>query len=172
MNREISAKGGSAFGGKKINYFRFGVSLSVPLLAGFLGSIFTRTSVSNWYLILLKPTLNPPSWVFGPVWTLLYILMGISLYLIWQKKEEGRKIFWAVYIFYIQLLFNIIWSILFFSMRTPEFALWEIFFLWVLIFLNIIAFARISKKAAWLLVPYLAWVTFAIYLNWWIFVLN
>ncbi|MFZ5982039.1 MAG: TspO/MBR family protein, partial [Patescibacteria group bacterium] len=88
------------------------ISLALPLFAGFLGSIFTNTSVSTWYQTIEKPVFTPPGWVFGPVWTILYILMGVALYWVWRKKELGRDIFWAVWIFFAQLFFNIAWSLL------------------------------------------------------------
>ncbi len=155
-----------------MNKTKLAISIAIPLFAGFLGSIFTNTSVSTWYQALSVPPITPPGWVFAPVWTVLYVLMGIALYQVWRKQETGRDIFWAVWIFFVQLLFNIIWSVLFFAMENPMLALREIGILWIAIFLNIIAFARVEKKSAWLLVPYLAWTTFAAYLNYAIFILN
>lgn len=151
---------------------KFIISLAVPLFAGFLGSIFTNTSVSTWYLTLSVSSLNPPSWVFGPVWTLLYILMGLALYRVWRKKEMGLDIFWAVWLFFAQLFFNVVWSLLFFGMENPLLSLWGIGILWIFIFFNIVAFFKVDKKSAWLMLPYLAWTSFAAYLNYAIFVLN
>jgi len=155
-----------------MNKIKLSISIVIPLFAGFLGSIFTNTSVATWYQTLSVPSLNPPSWVFAPVWTVLYIMMGIAFYLVWRKKETGRDIFWSVWIFFVQLFFNILWSLLFFGMENPMLALWGVGMLWITIFLNVIAFARVEKKSAWLMLPYLAWVSFAAYLNYAIFILN
>ncbi|MCK9379136.1 MAG: tryptophan-rich sensory protein [Candidatus Moranbacteria bacterium] len=156
----------------KMNKIKLSISIVIPLFAGFLGSIFTNTSVATWYQTLSVPPLNPPSWVFAPVWTVLYIMMGIAFYLVWRKKETGRDIFWSVWIFFVQLFFNILWSLLFFGMENPMLALWGVGMLWITIFLNVIAFARVEKKSAWLMLPYLVWVSFAAYLNYAIFILN
>jgi tryptophan-rich sensory protein len=153
----------------KIDYFRLISSIIICQLAGIIGSIFTVSSVSSWYATLNKPFFNPPSWVFGPVWTLLYLLMGISLYLIWNNKKRTKK---ALLIFGIQLILNSLWSILFFGLQSPLLAFIEIIFLWSAILLSIIYFYRISKVAAYLLVPYILWVSFAAILNLSIFILN
>lgn len=134
--------------------------------AGILGSFATMASVKGWYLTdLIKPSFNPPSWVFGPVWTLLFLLMGISLYLVWDKKNN---LFW----FWIQLVLNIFWSYLFFGFRSPDLAFYEIIFLWVAIFITIVKFWKYNKTASILLWPYLAWVSFASFLNYSIMILN
>lgn len=156
----------------KMNKIKLVISIAIPLFAGFLGSIFTNTSVDTWYQTLAVSSLNPPSWVFGPVWTLLYILMGLALYRVWRKKEMGLDIFWAVWLFFAQLFFNVVWSLLFFGMENPLLSLWGIGILWIFIFFNIVAFFKVDKKSAWLLLPYLAWTSFAAYLNYAIFVLN
>ena len=127
--------------------------------AGAIGSIFSFSAIENWYAYLNKPFFNPPNWIFGPVWTTLYILMGISAYLVW-KKRKGIP-FW----FWIQLVLNALWSILFFGLQSPILAFVGVIFLWLSIFLTITSFYRIHKTAAYLLVPYLLWVTFASLLN-------
>ena len=127
--------------------------------AGAIGSIFSFSAIENWYAYLNKPFFNPPNWIFGPVWTTLYILMGISVYLVW-KKRKGIP-FW----FWIQLVLNALWSILFFGLQSPILAFVGVIFLWLSIFLTITSFYRIHKTAAYLLVPYLLWVTFASLLN-------
>lgn len=127
--------------------------------AGIVGSLFTFTAVTTWYLTLNKPFFNPPSWIFGPVWTLLYFLMGISLYLAWGTKKISLKWFW------IQLGLNTLWSILFFGLKNPSIAFIEIVFLWTAIILTIKSFWKYKRSASWLLVPYLMWVTFASILN-------
>lgn len=120
---------------------------------------FSFSAIENWYAYLNKPFFNPPNWIFGPVWTTLYILMGISAYLVW-KKRKGIP-FW----FWIQLVLNALWSILFFGLQSPILAFVGVIFLWLSIFLTITSFYRIHKTAAYLLVPYLLWVTFASLLN-------
>ncbi|MCX6807442.1 MAG: tryptophan-rich sensory protein [Patescibacteria group bacterium] len=147
------------------------VSVAIPLAIGALGSIFTSSSVAtHWYFELQKPIFNPPNWVFGPAWTLLYILIGISLFLVWKAKLCNKKS--ALIIFSVQLLLNLFWSIIFFGLHAPFYALLEIVILWIFIVLNIIYFSKISKAAAYLLIPYVLWVSFAGVLNFYIYYLN
>jgi tryptophan-rich sensory protein len=153
------------------NIFKLIISLIIPQLAGGIGGIFTAKSVRTWYKTLKRGAVSPPDWVFGPVWTTLFLLMGISLYLVWTKENvEGKKL--AIWIFGIQLSLNVIWSLLFFGLHRPDLALIEIFVLWLVILVNFFVFFAISKPAGLLLVPYLAWVSFAIYLNYSIWRLN
>lgn len=154
------------------NFFKFVVSISLPLLAGFVGSIFTSPAIPNWYANIIKPELNPPSWVFGPVWTTLYVLMGVAAFLVWKTGFENKKVKVALGIFLFQLVLNSLWSIVFFSLQSPGGALVVIALLWISIVINIAAFAKISKPAAWLLLPYILWVSFASYLNYSIWTLN
>ncbi|MSR73684.1 MAG: tryptophan-rich sensory protein [Candidatus Pacebacteria bacterium] len=153
------------------NTFKLIISLSIPQLAGVLGSYFTIGSVKYWYPVLVRPALNPPAWIFGPVWTTLFLLMGYALYLVWKDeiRKSKRLAYWA---FSIQMVLNALWSIIFFGLHSPGGALFEIIFLWLAILVTIIAFAKISKPAAWLLVPYILWVSFAGYLNYSIYALN
>ena len=144
------------------------ISIFLPFLASVIGGFFTTSSVSTWYLDLIKPSFNPPSWVFGPVWTLLYLLMGVSLYLVWIKKFDKN----AFTFFGIQLGLNALWSFLFFGIKFPSFAFIEIIFLWVAILITIIYFYRINKTSAYLLIPYILWVSFAAILNFSIMILN
>ena len=144
----------------------------VSELAGIIGSIFTTPSIPTWYAGLQRSTLNPPSWVFGPVWTTLFALMGIAAYFIYQKGIRHQRVKVALGIFGLQLLLNTFWSILFFGLRSPGAALLEIGFLWAAIVATIIAFYKISKPAAYLLLPYILWVSFAVYLNYTIWILN
>ena len=139
--------------------------------AGIVGSFFTFSEVNSWYRTLNKPFFNPPSWVFGPVWTILYLLMGISLYLIWKAKDKKEKRS-GLRFFYIQLGLNALWSMLFFGIHSPAVAFAEIVVLWVTIWICIKKFKKVSKPAAYLLYPYLAWVSFASVLNLAIAVLN
>lgn len=149
----------------KLKFIRLIVSIMVCQLAGIIGSFFTVPSVNSWYNTLNQPTFNPPSWIFAPVWTTLYLLMGISLYIVWNKGSNKKIQKRALYVFGIQLMLNTLWSILFFGLRSPPFAFIEILFLWSAIVLSIIYFYRISRYAAYLLIPYLLWVSFAAILN-------
>lgn len=133
--------------------------------AGVIGSFFTFPAITGWYATLVKPTFSPPNYLFGPVWTFLYFLMGVALYLVWIRKGD-LKWFW------VQLILNSLWSIIFFGLRSPALALIEIFFLWFTIVLTIKSFMKVYKPAASLLFPYLLWVSFASVLNFSIWVLN
>jgi translocator protein len=160
---------------------RLGISIAVPLMAGVIGSIFTSESVSTWYQTIEKPSFSPPDWLFGPVWTTLYVLMGVSLFLVWRattnntttftKDRRGRKIS-AFIAFGSQLLLNVLWSFIFFSLRSPQLAFAEIVVLLISIVVTIVIFYRISKLAAVLMIPYAGWVTFASLLNLQIWMLN
>ncbi len=143
------------------------LSIVICQLAGVIGSVFTAKSVSTWYLTLNKPLFTPPGWLFGPVWISLYFLMGVALFLIWQKKDKKALTFFSV-----QLVFNAFWSIAFFGLKSPLFGLIVIIILWILILLTIIKFFKISKSAGWLLIPYILWVSFASILNFALFLLN
>jgi tryptophan-rich sensory protein len=135
-------------------------------LIGIGGAIFTGPAVdSSWYADLIKPSFQPPSWLFGPVWTALYALMGVALYLIWQNKS-------LVKLFVAQLFFNFLWSVLFFGLKSPIFAFLCIVILWILILVLTIKFFKIKKLAGYLFLPYLLWVTFASILNFSILILN
>lgn len=157
----------------KINYKKFSISILVCLFAGIIGSFFTASSIPNWYSILNKPFFNPPNYIFGPVWTTLYILMGISLYLVWNNKNKKSKNIKSFYKFFaIQLILNALWSLLFFGLKSPLLGFIEIIFLWLFILLSIISSYRISKIASYLLIPYILWVSFATVLNLYILLLN
>jgi tryptophan-rich sensory protein len=146
--------------------------IAIPLLAGVIGSFFTMSAVPTWYAQLEKPSFTPPNWVFGPVWTVLYILMGVSLYLVVQNGLERRAVQQGVIIFSAQLALNTLWSIAFFGMQSPLYGLITILALLALIVATIASFFRISKAAAALLVPYACWVCLATALNAMILVLN
>lgn len=140
--------------------------------AGIIGSLFTASAIPGWYAGLVKPEFNPPNWVFGPVWTTLYALMGIAAFLVWKRGSERREVKTALAIFVGQLALNTLWSIIFFGLNNPGAAFIEIILLWIAIAITIAVFAKISRAAAWLLVPYLLWVSFAGYLNYAIWALN
>ena len=146
------------------------ISILIPFLASAIGGFFTSTSVSTWYVDLIKPSFNPPSWVFGPVWTALYLLMGIALYLIWVEKSNIKKS--AFIAFGAQMFLNALWSVLFFGLQKPLFAFVEIILLWAAILITIIYFYRINKNAAYFLIPYILWVSFAAVLNFSLYLLN
>jgi tryptophan-rich sensory protein len=152
--------------------FRFVVSLVAPLLVGGLSGIATARGVREWYPDLVKPPFNPPSWVFGPVWTLLYIMMGVAAFLVWQKGLDHEGVRAALTVFLLQLFLNGLWSFLFFGMRAPGLAFAEILVLGVAIAATILLFWRVSPWAGMLLLPYEAWVTFAAVLNGSIWFLN
>lgn len=141
-------------------------------LVGLLGTPFTVSAVTTWYTTLNKPFFSPPNWIFGPVWTTLYALMGISLYLIWSQGVKDAKVKHAVWYFVAQLSLNFLWSLLFFGLQNPLLGLVDIIVLWIAILLTIRAFYPLSKTAAYLLLPYLAWVSFATLLNFSIVLLN
>ena len=141
------------------------ISLAIPLLVGFLGSLFTNPAIKDgWYETLAKPAFVPPNWIFPVVWTILFVLMGIALYLVWQKVTRSSKRL-AYFLFATQLILNVCWSLLFFYLQRPSWALLEIIILWFVILFTLIVFKKIDRRAGWLLWPYLLWVSFAIYLN-------
>jgi benzodiazapine receptor len=146
------------------------VFFAICLGAGGLGSFFTASSVRDWYPRLRKPAGTPPSWVFGPVWTTLYILMAISSWLVWWKY--GRGALPALLIFFAQLALNVAWSGIFFGSRMIGLALTEIAVLWLAIVFNVFVFYALLPSAAFLLLPYLLWVSYASYLNWGFWRLN
>ena len=147
------------------------ISMVLCQLAGFLGSLFTTPAIPTWYKTLKKPFFTPPDWIFGPVWISLFILMGISLFMVWRKQDHPQfKI--ALIFFFIQLIFNILWSAAFFGLRSPLLGLIDIVLLWVAILLTIQHCLRISRMAGLLLLPYIIWVSFAVVLNFSLWILN
>jgi tryptophan-rich sensory protein len=139
--------------------------------AGVIGSFITAPAIPTWYAALIKPAFNPPSWLFAPVWITLYTLMGIALFLVWRRGWEEPAVRAALGVFALQLLLNALWTPLFFGFHWLLPALFEIVLLWILILLTILRFRRLSPAAGWLLLPYLAWVSFAVVLNfslWWL----
>lgn len=154
------------------NIIKLVVSVVVCLAAGAIGSVFTRSAIPTWYATLVKPPFNPPNWLFAPVWTLLYILMGVSAFLVWRKGLENRQVRAALIIFLVQLILNALWSVVFFGLESPLYGLIVIVILWAAILITVIMFFRISRLASILLWPYLAWVSFAAILNGSIWMLN
>ena len=152
------------------NLMKLIISILICQIAGGIGAIVTYPSIKGWYESLQKPSFNPPNWIFGPVWTLLYVLMGISLFLIWKNNEKDNKS--AISIFIVQLILNVVWSCLFFGLHSPFLAFLEITILWFFILFTIYKFWRIDKISSLLLVPYILWVTFASFPNFYIWKLN
>lgn len=162
------------------NWLKFIISLLLPQVVGGIGALATMDSIGTWYKGLKKPPFNPPNWIFGPMWTLLYIMMGIACYLIWASDgsgdDSGEKRHAALKkrllsLYFVQLTLNAMWSPAFFLLRSPILGLVVIVPLWVLIFVCVVQFRSISLWASCLMVPYLLWVSFATVLNlsiWWL----
>jgi benzodiazapine receptor len=150
---------------------KFLISILLPLSLGAIAGVFTSQSVPEWYATLNRPSFNPPNWVFGPVWTSLYILMGISFFLIW-KQEASKVRNRAILIFLLQLLLNFAWSFIFFFFNLIGLALVEIILLWISIVMMLVVFYKIKPVASYINIPYLLWVTFATVLNASYYILN
>ena len=162
---------------KNSNLRRLGVLALFILaceLAGILGSIFTIQSIPTWYATLIKPSFAPPNWLFAPVWTILYALMGIAAFLVWEKKQGAKKLraTAALNMFCIQLILNALWSVVFFGLRSPLLGLIIILLMLFTIALTMRRFYFVDRRAFWLMVPYILWVGFATLLNFYIFALN
>lgn len=156
---------------KRADFLKLAASIILCQAAGFLGSLFTIPAISTWYATLTKPPFTPPNWIFSPVWISLFILMGVSFFLVWQR--QGHPHFnKAVLSFSAQLILNVLWSLAFFGLRWPLLGLIDIILLWLAILFTIRHFSRVSKLAAALLLPYLFWVSFAALLNFSLWVQN
>jgi len=154
-----------------MRYIAIIISIVIAQSAGLIGSVFTTSAIPSWYADLAKPSWNPPSWLFGPVWLTLYTLMGIAAYFVYQKKElPGAKI--ALIIYGVHLALNVLWSILFFGLKNPGLAFLEILILLGFIIATTILFWRINTWAGILFLPYIVWVSFATILNYTIWRLN
>ena len=154
------------------DYFKLFISILICELAGILGTPFTMSAIPEWYSTLNKPFFSPPNWLFGPVWTLLYLMMGISFYLIWKQNWKTKELKTAGLYFFAQLFLNFIWSPVFFGLRNPVLGLVVIVALWFVLLVTMKKFYSLSRNAFYLLVPYLVWVSFATALNFAIVVLN
>jgi len=156
---------------KKLPFFRLILSLSLPLAVGYIGSMVTTPAIDGWYATLNRPSFAPPNWLFAPVWTGLFLLMGLAFFLVWNtkiKKNAPKKQLLkkeALLSFITQLIFNFIWSYLFFGQQLLWTAFIEILVLWILIANTIISFEKIKPLAAYLMIPYILWVSFAAMLN-------
>ncbi len=156
----------------KIDFKKLFIILGATFLIAFLGSAVTTPSIGSWYSTLNKPFFNPPNWIFAPVWTILFLLMGIAGYSVWREGKNDQDVKKALKFYFSQLVFNFLWSFIFFYLHQPLIAFLDIMVLWVLIFLTINNFKKISTNAAYLLYPYLIWVSFASILNLAIVVIN
>lgn len=153
------------------NILKLIVSVVISQAAGAIGSLFTVQNIQTWYAGLNKPSFNPPNYLFGPVWITLYFMMGIAFFLVWKNSGKFDVKVPAI-LFITQLVLNALWSIIFFGMKNPMLGFFEIIILWVFIVLCVIKFYPVSKIAAWLLIPYLLWVSFASVLNFKLWMLN
>ncbi len=156
---------------KKVNWKKLIIAVAIPLAVGCLAALLTSNS-QEVFATVNKPALAPPAWLFPVAWTILYVLMGIASYRIWQSVTTYEKRKQALFLYGVQLFFNFFWSIIFFNLQEYFFAFVWIIALWLMIFLTYQQFRQIDKIAGWLLIPYLVWVLFAAYLNFGIFVLN
>lgn len=157
---------------KVIEILKLVISVIICQFAGFLGSFFTTPAIPTWYANLNKPSFTPPNWIFGPVWITLYLLMGVSVFLIWRKGNINQQVKVALIIFALQLILNILWSAAFFGLKSPLSGMIVILILWIAILITIITFSRLSVPASVLLIPYILWVSFAAVLNISIYILN
>lgn len=153
-------------------FFQLLASVITCQLAGIIGAVFTISAIPLWYNTLIKPSFNPPAWIFGPVWTILYTMMGVALFIIWTTKSKQKEKPAAILIFFLQLSLNTLWSPIFFGAQSPFMGLIIIILLWITILMTIIKFFKVSKVAGGLLVPYFLWVSFATILNFSIWQLN
>ncbi len=152
-------------------FTKIAVMVATCLAAGYFSSLATQSSVETWYPTIEKPVFNPPSWVFAPVWSLLYVLMGVAAGIIWSRLGKKKHVRKGLLFFGIQLALNILWSILFFHFQNPFLALIEIILLWLMIYETIAVFKKANDYAYYLMIPYLLWVTYAAVLNgsiWWL----
>jgi benzodiazapine receptor len=157
---------------KVIDILKLVVSVIICLGAGFIGSVFTTPSIPTWYATLKRPSFAPPNWLFAPVWTTLFVLMGIAAFLVWRRGLNDPQVKIALGIFIVQLILNTLWSVMFFGLRSPLGGLIDISILWIAILLTILNFFKISTTAGLLLIPYILWVSFAAVLNFSIWRLN
>lgn len=153
-------------------FLKLVICIAIPLIIGSISGILVSKNVTSWYKTLVKSTFNPPNWIFGPAWTLLYILMGIALFLVIKNGFNDSNVKIAVSVFALQLLLNAAWSPVFFNLHQIFLALIIIVTLWLMIIATMFVFWRVNSVASMILVPYLAWVSFASLLNYSIYLLN
>ena len=158
--------------GIAVNIVKLLVSIIICQLAGLIGSLATTPAIPVWYASLRKPAFTPPSWLFAPVWIVLFLLMGCALFLVWRQDVSIPAVKSALVMFAVQLILNVLWSFAFFGLRSPLAGLVVICVLWIMIVATIIAFFKVSTIAGVLLIPYILWVSYAAVLNAAIFTIN
>ena len=141
-------------------------------MAGVLGAVFASAAIPTWYAVIPKPWFTPPGWLFGPVWIILYAMMGVSGYLVWQSKAHKKLMPFAKSAFCWQLSLNMCWPLFFFGLAALGKAFADIVALWIALVITIVLFYRISRRASLILIPYLVWVTIALAMNFYIWQLN
>ncbi len=154
------------------SFWKLVISICLCESVGIISGLLTASEIDTWFTTLNKPFWNPPAYLFGPVWALLYLLMAIALWLVWKTAVINVRKSNAISFFILQLGLNFLWSIFFFKLHSPTLAFLDILLLIITLLITIISFAKISKVAAWLLVPYISWVCFAAVLNYTIWMLN
>ena len=160
-------------GNRKLkDIFKLLISIVACQCAGLIGSLATVTAIPTWYATLDKPSFTPPNWLFAPAWITLYLLMGISAFIVWRKGLDSRPIQVALMVFLAQLILNALWSVVFFGLQSPLYGVVVIIALWIAILFTILNFYKISTAAAIILLPYILWVSFATVLNISIWILN
>lgn len=158
--------------GRLWDTLRLVISIIACQCAGVVGAVFTTKAIPTWYAGLRKPPFTPPSWVFGPAWVTLYLLMAIAAFLVWRKGLDKPQVKWALVTFLVQLVLNALWSVVFFGLESPLAGVVVIVGLWIVILFTITRFFRISTAAGALLLPYILWVSFAAVLNVSVWLLN
>jgi benzodiazapine receptor len=156
----------------KFQLIPFLISLGIVLAIGIVASLVTTPQITGWYTTLQKPSFNPPNWLFAPVWTLIYLLIAVAAYLVWQRRDSSTNYLTTRALYILQLALNFSWSIVFFGLHSLVGGLLIILLLWMMIFLNIRWFGKFNKVAGWLLFPYFLWVSFAAILNFSIYWIN
>ena len=154
------------------NAAKLAITIIISLAAGGIGAIFTSPAIGSWYAGLSKPVFTPPNWLFGPAWTILYILMGVAAFYVWRQGLSAPSVKLALLVFLIQLILNLLWSVVFFGFHQLPGGIVVIVLLWIAILITLLRFWDISLIAGGLLIPYLAWVTFASALNIAVWILN
>lgn len=160
------------FENKISNILKLATCILLCQAVGITSGLLTTSENNAWYSTVIKPSWNPPGYLFAPVWTVLYLLMAIALWLVWRYPIVSATKTKAMFLFALQLFFNFWWTILFFLLHSPLLALVDIILLWITVLVTIYKFAQYSKTAAWLLVPYISWVSFATLLNYRIWLIN
>ena len=158
--------------GNSVKIAKLVISIIICQIVGLMGSFFTMPAIDSWYQTINKPIFTPPNWVFAPVWVVMFLLMGVALFFIWDKESKNGEKKAAIVVFVFQFILNILWSFIFFTLKSPIGAFVEIMALWIMVLFTIITFSKVSKTAGYLLLPYIIWVSFAAFLNFIIILIN